>query len=168
MTSKEASETAPTPPPDPYKWVRRGIEAVLLLAATAFCVYAFGRSPDQADVNPVHDPAVVAQVPPPGANVPRQSQVGAKLQPGYDGRISINGVEVPEDQMDGAIPTTSKEYDPRYGIRPNRRELVLFTPGPGKVIDRYGSREVTITVRFWRIIDGPDASRAVTWTIYVS
>lgn len=168
MSAPESDTPQAASLPDPYKWLRRGIEAALILAATAFCIYAFGRSPDQSDVNPVHDPAVLAEVPPPGSNVPRQSQVGAKLQPGYDGRISINGIEIPEDQMDGAVPTTSKEYDPRLGVRPNRRELVLFTPGPGKVIDRYGSREVTITVTFWRIIDGPDDSRAVTWTIYVS
>ncbi len=156
------------PPPDRFKWVRRGIEAALLVAVTLFCVYAFGRSPDQADVHPLHDPAVVQQIPAPGANVPRQVQVGVILQPGYDGRLSINGVAIPEDQMDGAIPTTSPEYDPKLGVRPNNRERVLYTPGPGKVIDRYGSREVTITATFWRIIDGPSAERAVTWTIYVS
>lgn len=167
-TSPTASAPTPSSPPDPYKWVRRGIEVALLTAAIAFLVYALGRSPDQADVNPVHDPAVLIQVPAPGANVPRQSQVGARLQPGYDGRITINGIDVPEDQMDGAIPTTSREYDPRFGVRPNHRDLVMYTPGPGKVIDRYGTRQVIITVHFWRIADGRSTERAVTWSIYVS
>lgn len=167
-TSPTGSSPTSSPPPDPYKWVRRGIEAALLTVAIAFLVYAFSRSPDQADVNPVHDPAVLMQVPAPGANVPRQSQVGAKLQQGYDGRITINGIDIPEDQMDGAIPTTSREYDPRLGVRPNNREQVLYTPGPGKVIDRYGTRQVIITVHFWRIADGPTTERAVTWSIYVS
>lgn len=155
-------------PPDRWRWARRLVQLVLLLGAAAFAVYAFGRAPDHAETGPLHDAAVLQQVPAPGANVLRQTQVGAKLKPGYTGLIIVNGTQIPEDQMDGAVPTTSKEYDPRFGVRPNNKELVFFTPGPGKVISRFGSREVTITVRFWPIADGEGAAQSVTWTIYVS
>ncbi len=152
---------------DPRRWARRGVYALLLAGAAAFVVYAFNNAP-RNDVAMTRDPAVVRQLPAPGAHILHQAQVGAILRVGYDGRIAINGIAIPEDQMDGAVPASSPVYDPRLGSRPNRRNEVLFTPGKGKVIDHYGTGDVTIVVRYWKIADGPSRARSVAWRFSVN
>ena len=140
-----------------------------LIAALAFVVATIHKAPESdSHPDPASNPAVVLRKPLPGSHVLRQSQVGAKLLSGYDGRLVIDGRNIPEDQMDGAIPTDSPIYDPRYGVRPNNKQDVFFTPGPGKVIDHYPSGEVHVTVRFWRIVDGPKNSDRISWAFFVN
>ena len=163
--------TAPGPAPDRGKWPFRIVGALALGLAVAFCVYAFSNSPDQAADNPVADPAIVQQIPTPGSHVLRQSQVGVLLQNGYDGRITVAGIPIPEDQMDGALdPSNAAQAAEvsRYGVRPNDKNQVFFTPGPGKPINRYTSGEVSVTVTFWQISLGPSHSRSVSWAFFVT
>src|SRR6478752_6125926 len=142
--------------------VARWTVIVLALgAAIAFFMFATRRTVTGVD-GPASDPAVVRQVPGPGDRVLRQTQVGAELKPGYDGRISVNGQEVPEDQMEGALDPNSKTAQ-EFGVRPNNRNQVFFQPGPGKVIGQFSGREVSITVRFWKESDGPSKARTITW-----
>lgn len=152
---------------DRHRWARRGVFAGLLLAAAAFVVYAFREAPSN-EVSTHRPPAVVREVPIPGSHVLHQAQVGAVLKTGYDGRITVNGTEIPEQQMDGAIPVSAPTYDPRLGPRPNTRNLVLFTPGEHKVIDAYDRGTVTIEVRYWKVDEGPSRSKSISWTISVN
>ena len=156
-------------PSDRWRWPRRFAMFVALAIAVVFCVKAIQRAPSpgvaQGDAT---DPAIVRQVPDPGGHVLRQTSVGVELLPGYDGRVTLDGTLVPEDQMDGAAPPGSPAYDPRYGVRPNNKERVFFTPGEGKVIERYRAGEVHLTVRFWRIADGESSARSVSWAFFVN
>lgn len=143
--------------------------AIVFGFAIWFLVTTLQKSPETSShPGPASDPAVVRRVPAPGAHVLSQTSVGAQLLPGYDGRIIIDGRNIPEDQMDGAAPQGSPAYDPRYGVRPNNKNKVFFTPGPAKVIDRYRTGEVHITIRFWRIADGPSAARTISWAFFVN
>ena len=159
---------APPPaiPREPLFSPRRVAFAVALAAALAFLAYSCSQGGDQGGGET--DPAVLRRFPAPGARVLRQSEIGAELEPGYDGRVSINGVPGPEEQMNGAIPEDSPEFDPELGVRPNNKNLVSFTPGAGKVIEELDTGEVRVRVRFWRITDGPEAAGSTTWTIYVT
>ena len=97
------------------------------------------------------------------------SQLAASLRAGgYDGRLTVNGVAIPETDMDGAIPVTSREYDPKLGPRPNNRNEVLFTPGKGKVIETYGTGDVTLTLRYWNIARGQRSARTLSWHFTVN
>ncbi len=142
---------------------------VTLLAigmAVAFFMFATRRTVVGVD-GPATDPAVVSQTPGPGDRVLRQTEVGAELKQGYDGRIIINGQEVPEDQMEGALDPNSKAAH-KFGVRPNNRNKVFFQPGTGKILDTFSGREVTITVRFWREADGPAKARTITWQFSIT
>lgn len=164
----EALEAQPRPP-DPWRWPRRAAMAVAFGAALLFVVVTLQNSPhDSNEPDPVADPAVVRREPEPGMHVLRQSAVGVELLEGYDGRLTIDGVDIPEDQLDGAIGPDHPGYDPSLGIRPNNRHLVFFTPGEDKVIDRYPSGEVHVTAHFWRIADGESAARSISWAFFVS
>jgi len=164
----EAVEPEAARPSSRSTWTFRIVGGLALLLAVWFCFYAFARSPDQADTSPVDDPAIVQQVPTPGSHVLRQSQVGVLLQSGYDGRLTINGTAIPEGQMDGAVDPRSANFDPRYGVRPNNKSSVFFTPGPGKVITRYNTGEVNIVVQFWEIARGRSHARKVSWAVFVT
>lgn len=154
---------------DRWRWPRRLIMVVALALGVAFVISAVKRAPaPQSGTDAATDVAIVDQVPSPGAHILHQASVGADFKPGYDGRITIDGRVIPEDQMDGAAAPGSPAYDPRYGVRPNRREHVFFTPGPDKVIDRYPTGEVQISIMFWRIADGPAASKTVSWAFFVN
>lgn len=149
-------------------WLRRGVIAVLLLGAVAVLLLG-GRNADTDGITTDRDPAIVSQFPMPGATALRQTEIGAELRTGYDGRLVINGVEIPEDQMEGAIDPNSvtPEELKRYGIRPNNRNSVYFQPGPGKVLTELPNGEVTVSVRYFKDRQDQARGRTVTWTFQV-
>jgi len=146
-------------------WLRRTIMIGLLVFAVWFLWWATQRG-ESGSAGPADDPAVVTRFPGPGDKVLRQSEVGAELEPGYDGRVLVNGVEIPEDQMIGAIDPGSSEAQ-KYGVRPNNRNEVFFKPEEGKVIDTLRTGVNTITISFWPEKEGEDAARTISWQISV-
>ena len=176
MTAIDDPESPPPPvkptgrtKPERREWPPVARWAVIVLAlgaAIAFFMFATRRTVTGVD-GPASDPAVVRRVPGPGDRVLRQTQVGAELKPGYDGRISVNGQEIPEDQMEGALDPNSKTAK-EFGVRPNNRNQVFFQPGPGKVIGQLSGREVSIRVRFWKESDGQGKARTITWQFSIT
>lgn len=150
---------------EPLLSPRRLLVLAVLAAAVAFAVYAFSRSPSQRVSAPATDPAVQQYLPSkPGTHVLTQAEVGVILKPGYDGRITINGVTIPEEQMDGVVPRSAPTYDPTLGLRPNNKNFVAFTPGPGKVFTKLPSNSVEVSVTFW-LLSRPSVTRTITWQL---
>ena len=147
---------------------------LLLIGAVviAFAVLGYGCSRGDTTASKSLDPVIVDQFPGPGSRALRQTRVGAELQQGYDGRLIINGIAIPESQMDGAVDvaTTAKADIKKFGVRPNNRNAVYFQPGPGKVITAFETGEVTIALRYFpdqkRKDDG--TGQIVSWTINVN
>jgi hypothetical protein len=140
--------------------------SLLALAAVA-AVWGLARA-ETGTGDGLGDSPVQRLDPPDGAQAPRQTSVGAELAPGFDGRITLNGVEIPEEQMEGARdPGTTDPADlAENGIRPNNRNRVFFRPGPGKVIEEFSRGQIEIIVRYFP--EGrPEDSRTVTWSIRV-
>ncbi len=160
-----APEALPTETPA-QRWGRR--LAILALLALAVGVLAWGTRSTVSGDSGSKDQIVVTQFPVPDALALRQTEVGADLLEGYDGRIVINGISIPENEMEGVVPPTSAEAvrgKKAPALRPNNRRHVFFAPGPGKVIKKLPQGRVVITVNYFR--DGqPTVGRgAVTWTI---
>lgn len=149
------------------KWKRTLLWTVLLGGAAVAAVVGLSYA-DTGEGEDRGDPAIVDLSPPDGAQSPRQTSLGAELVPGYDGRIIVNGIEVPEEQMEGARdPATTDPVDlAENGVRPNNRNRVFFRPGPGKVIEELERGTVAITVRYFP--EGrPEQERTISWTIRV-
>jgi hypothetical protein len=167
--------TIKNPPKQPLLSLRRIVIALILLAAVVFLVWSWKGAPDSSGGgNGCVVPAVVAFDPCPGSHILRQAEVGVELQPGYDGRISINGTEIPEDQMQGAILPGTDAYarltpeERRLGPRPNNKNIVKFQPGKGKIIDKFNG-EVHVNVRYWKLSEGEDsAGEPLDYTIFVT
>lgn len=149
-------------------WFTRIASIVVLALAAGIFAYGcnVGQSADDADSNS----AIVERYPAPGGRALRQTEVGALLDMGYDGRLVVNGVEIPEEQMEGAVDPSTLTPDQlrQYGVRPNNRHRVVFRPGPGKVIEEFERGEVTITLRYFLDRREETGSRTTTWTVTVT
>ncbi len=159
------------PPPQPLFSVRRLVILVALVAAVG-CLVVAARSGGGSE-GEGNDLAVVVYDPQPGGQVARQAPVGVELEPGYDGRLTINGVPIPEEQMLGAIEPGTEAFanlppeQQDLGPRPNNKNVVKYQPGEGKAVAEYDTGTVDIGVRFWKVAEGPDESRSITYTIRV-
>lgn len=177
-TATDPTEAPTTPDPTEAgvpsttsKWLWR--IGSLLIVGVAVLVLVLGSS--RAEVNrssDTGDPVVNKLTPGQDAKALRQTQIGADLQEGFDGRLTVNGVEVPEAQMDGVVDPASPEAarlapDQANQLRPNNRNRVFFSPGPGKVVEKLPQGDNEITVTYFR--DGaPTLQRgSLTWTINV-
>jgi hypothetical protein len=140
---------------------------VAVLALAVLCLYIAGRAGGDTDPGADGATAIESYQPTPGGRVLRQSEVGVVLADGYDGRITIDGVAIPEGEMVGAVSPESPEFDPEVGPRPNKKNVVKYQPGPGKAVSEYATGSVEITIRYWRIVDGPDAATSTTYTVRV-
>ena len=159
------------PAPEPIggwpDWARRSFIAVVLLSALAFAVWmvASSNSGQNADVDKA---VIVSLTPNDGAQALRQTQVGADLAVGYDGRLTINGIEIPEDQMVGARDPAIVAPDDlaANGLRANNRNQVYFKPGPDKVIEKFDQGTVDIVLRYFKESDSTEGG-TVRWSINV-
>ena len=170
MTTTEAPATSAGPSSNRRAvWGRRLVIVVLLAGAGWFLVWGSQRA--ETGVPSTGENAVVLnRFPGPDAMALRQTEVGADLAPGFDGRLTINGIAIPEDEMQGALDAEARAETGYTGdeVRPNNRNHVFFLPGEDKVIEKLPQGEVTITVTYFRD-QRPDTDRgSSTWTITVN
>ena len=142
--------------------------ALILLSAFAAAAWLIGSTDSDDDTN-LDRNVVISLTPNENAQALRQTQVGADLAVGYDGRLTINGVEIPEGEMVGARdPSKVDPADLRqFGIRPNNRNQVYFKPGPGKVIEEFEPGTVDIVLRYFKDGEPAEGTGTVTWSIKV-
>jgi hypothetical protein len=173
LETAEAGPSArrPAAPKPASRWLWR-LAAVAVLALAAAVLYFGSSRAEVTQPTSTGDLVVTVLSPGDGAKALRQTQVGADLLPGYDGRLTINGLAIPEEEMEGVVDPSSPEAqllptDQAGQLRPNNRNRVYFAPGPGKVIEKLPQGQTTITVTYFK--DGlPTVGRgSLTWTIDV-
>lgn len=149
-------------------WVRRLVIAAAIALGAWLLVVAASRSETSLDQGST-DPIVAERFPLPDAQAPTQSQVGITLQPGYEGSLHINGVEIPEEQVDGALDpaTADPEAIKQFGIRPNNRNRIWFTPGSSKVFTELPTGRMLITVHYHRDRQPGVEPGTVSWVVTV-
>ncbi len=159
------------PAPEPIggwpNWARRSLIALVLISALAVAVWMVASS--NSGQNDGLDKAVIISLTPnDGAQALRQTEVGADLAVGYDGRLTINGIEIPEEQMVGARDPSLVAPDDlkANGLRANNRNQVYFKPGPGKVIETFDQGTVDIVLRYFKEAGGSNGG-TVRWSIKV-
>ncbi|MDQ3306246.1 MAG: hypothetical protein M3535_09785 [Actinomycetota bacterium] len=126
---------------------------VLLVGALGAFVYAF--SLGRGTTDEIATTGSVEQlVPPQGAQVLRQSEIGIDLAPEWTGVLQINGIEIPEDQL-RRVPAQNQ---------------VFFTPGPGREIEELPPGQVDVVALIWRPVAGEsrDDADTVRWTFSVA
>lgn len=168
---RETTSSAPVLPSRRSKWAWR-LGSLLVVALAIGLLWLGNQRAEVTQPTSTGDLVVTKLTPGDGAKALRQTQVGANLLDEFDGRLVINGIPIPEEQMEGVVSPDSPErrgLDPETAsqLRPNNRNRVFFLPGPGKVIEKLPQGDNEITVTYFQ--DGAPTLRrgSLTWTINV-
>ena len=127
------------------------IAAMVTLALLA--LYAGVRATDTGGDDPVTisgRPDVVERlIPGEGDEVIRQAELGIDLAPGYEASLTVNGVEIPTEQL-RLVPEQNQ---------------VFFTPAEGKVVEQLHAGPNCATAVVWRSAAGPGTAddKSFTW-----
>ncbi|HLM65022.1 MAG TPA: hypothetical protein VK306_12040 [Acidimicrobiales bacterium] len=128
------------------------IAALVLTAAIAAFAAAF-LALDRNDDDPIlssggADEYVEALLPARNSQVPQQETVGIDLIASWTGTLSVNGVEIPPDEL---------QVTQELG-------LVQFTPGDGRAVEELRTGQNTIVATVWPLEEGREAATNVTWS----
>lgn len=145
---------APTRPPDSTRY--RVVVTVLLAVAAALVGLAVwaADTEDPAEItvsggggSTGSGTVVESTLPRDGAEALRQTAIQADLATGYDGTLTVNGVEVPEGEL---------VKEPNLG-------LLGFTPGDGKAVERLDTGRNCVVVTYWKLAEGRDGPARGTY-----
>lgn len=127
--TEEASKPARGPLVTPYRLV----VSIALAAAFAGLWYAFTSSEDDPPAT-FTDSRVLLVRPAQDSNALRQERIFARVTDDYTGVLDVDGIEIPEDQLDRREGLSSIGYTPGPGtetgaLEPGRRcATVIFWP----------------------------------------
>jgi hypothetical protein len=127
-----------------------------LIVMLAFAGFWFAGTQRRTEVPvSVRDSAVEQVIPADGSPVAvRQARIGIDLTLGHRAVLIINGLEIPEDELDRNEPLNQ----------------VFFQPGAGKSIEELEAGPVTVTALIWNELDREtrEDARAFTWSFRVA
>lgn len=154
---------------------RRQIDVKLLLASLAIAFglvlvgFALLRAETGSDTDDLPD--AIEQIEPVNraTQVFAGSQVSVDLEAGYEGLLVIDGTELetvrtedllredPDPGEQVSIPTGVVIYD-------EGRATLTYTPGPDAPVEEFAEGPHSVTVRFWKIEEGPQRARIFSWS----
>jgi hypothetical protein len=164
-------------PPPVRRRRRLAIDTKLAVASLAIAIglvligWAVRRGVTGDDVSELPD-AIERIVPVPDAvQVLAQSQVVVDLEEGYEGRLSIDGLDFPTMRMedltdDDVEPGEQVEIPPGVVFEPGN-DTLTFTPGPGIEIERFDDGVHDVRVIYWPVERGEGAARSYSWSFTV-
>ena len=125
---------------------------VIALVVVANLAFFLGRESDTSEKGPGGLPPLPSEIesisPERGEITGLVDSIEVDLNDNYTGDLAIDGITIPEDQLE----------------RTEQLGLIQFRPGPGKEITRLRTGENTVVVTFWpRIQDRPDTPPTFSW-----
>lgn len=133
--------------------VRRAVPALLVVVALGLIVYAGTLGSGSEEIR-ITDEAVERLIPTDGTPVAvRQAEVGIDLAAGWTGVLSVNGREIPEDQL----------------RRVEAQNEIFFQPGEGKEFEAFQAGTIVVEAEIWRTAsESRDDARSVVWSFGVA
>ena len=135
----------------PVPWaLRKGVSTAItlgVLVAAAGVVLAVWLSRG-GEASHSYPSGLQEVVPVPGAQVPRQSPIGARLGAGWKPTLVIGGTTIPADQLDAGTTQLGEYY---------------FAPGPGQVIEELRSGQTCARVTATPVIDVEATDVSFEW-----
>jgi hypothetical protein len=136
---------------------RRLLTITVVLGAIAGVVWAFTlveTDDGSNDIATSGDSPVELLIPPRDSEILRQEAVGVDLRPGWTGVLQVNGVEIPEDQVDAANVASTG--------------VITYTVGDGKAVERFEAGRNCVTAVVWRVEESRAQSRDISWCFNVT
>jgi hypothetical protein len=170
--AKASSDTQTAATVTPRPKVKRDRRALVVSAVVAvgLGLIVIGLSGGRTGNDDVRlPPAFLVLYPKPGELVLRQSEVGAKLQPGYRASMRIDDQDLPTYDVvaNDSNPAGSfnqnldARYDPGQGT-------LLFAPREGATIARFAPGEHRITIFYWAAQESREQAQTFAWSFKVS
>jgi hypothetical protein len=133
-----------------------GFVAVFVGLATAVTGRDAARLPKEIEgVSPVRNATQVLS----------QEKVEVDLIGGYTGELTVNNIALETfslDELPEAQPGQQQTLPPATIFEPGNNTLT-FTPADGAPIEKWDTGINTVTVRYWKIVDGPNFAKSFTW-----
>jgi hypothetical protein len=188
MTDDPSVDTAVEPSTDveraaaPPTTVRRGpwyrridyklvVASLLIAISVVMILWALSRAVTGNEAE--HLPAAIEEITPvvDAEQVPQQATVIADLAAGYEGRFIIDDIALPTIRQDeiGSIdvePGEQVDVPPGAVFEPGNATLT-FTPGSSQAIDSFDEGAHTVTVVYWKTLEGEATARSYTWTFNI-
>lgn len=120
------------------------IPALLALVAVVVVFLVVG---DDGNGGTPQDQVIEALIPGEQEATLQQGEVGIDLLAGWDASLVVDGVDIPDDQLD-------KLTD--LGI-------VTYTPGQGKAVEFWRAGQSCVTATYWQLATGPETSFEIAW-----
>jgi len=169
-------DSAPAIPDVPKRRFDRGLLIASLAIACGLMLVIFGVTTALTGSDGVDRPDAIESVQPVenAVQVLQQERVIVDLQPGYEARLVIDGIELPttiigQSEVDPSeqaepgqqvdLPTTAV-FDPGNAV-------ISFQPVEGALIESFEQGLHEARVIFWRIEDGPEQARSYRWEFNV-
>jgi hypothetical protein len=156
MTTAQPGRTLPDDESPLRRRVRRILTTIVILLCMVGLVIAAQHTrrgdEDEATITGVQKSVVELLAPTPESNVLSQAQVTIDLSPAYDARLTINGVAVPDAQVQK---------------RPELNQ-VTFVPGTGKVLEKFGAGRNCVEATIFRIDGAPEDIAPARWCFNVT
>jgi hypothetical protein len=162
---------------DPPVRVRRPFDWKLWIAslpiALGVLLIAWGVSVSITGDDVAKLPTAIESIsPPPDAvQVLSQTNVVVDLAEGYEGRLTIDGIEFATQRLadfsnPNVEPGTQVDIPAGVLFEPGN-DTLTFTPGPDIEITTFAEGNHTVRVVYWRSLDGEGKPRSYTWTFNV-
>jgi hypothetical protein len=136
--------------------VRRLLITLFVIGCFAGIAFACTRieTGTSDDVATSGESPVEVRIPEPNSEILRQEAVGADLRPGWTGRLILNGVALPDDEVDAADLASTG--------------VITYRVGEGKAVEQFEAGQNCLTVLAWRVEESPETARPTSWCFNVT
>ncbi len=165
-----------TPKERPKRRFDRGLLIASLVIACGLVLVIFGLTTALTGNDGIDRPEEIESVQPVenAVQVLQQERVVVDLQPGYEARLVIDGIELPTtvigqsdvDPFDQALPGQQVDL-PTTAVFDPGNAVISFQPVEGAAIESFTEGLHEARVIFWRIEDGPEQALSYRWEFNV-
>lgn len=165
-----------TPRERPKRRFDRGLLIASLVIACGFVLVIFGLTTALTGDDGIDRAEAIESVQPVenAVQVLQQERVVVDLQPGYEARLVIDGIELPTtvigqsdvDPFDQAKPGQQVDL-PTTAVFDPGNAVISFQPVEGALIESFTQGLHEARLIFWRIEDGPEQALSYRWEFNV-
>ena len=160
----------------PKRRLDRGLLIASLVIAGGLILVVFGVTTALTGDDGIDRPEAIESVQPVenAVQVLQQERVVVDLQPGYEARLVIDGIELPttvigQSNVDPAQqPEPGQQIDlPTTAVFDPGNAVISFQPVEGALIESFTEGTHEARVIFWKTIDGPEQALSYRWEFNV-
>ena len=160
----------------PKRRLDRGLLIASLVIACGVILVIFGLTTALTGSDGIDRPEAIESVQPVenAVQVLQQERVVVDLQPGYEARLVIDGIELPTtvigrsdvDPFEEAEPGQQVDL-PTTAVFDPGNAVISFQPVEDALIESFTEGLHDVRVIYWRIEDGPEQARSYRWEFNV-